>query len=379
MCAFSDIGTFFKGSGISKEQLSEDGTPCILYGELYTKYKSEVIREVKSKTAINTKGLVFSKANDVIIPSSGETAIDISTACCVTLDNVLLGGDLNVIRPHGHNGSFISYQLNERRKYDIAKVAQGIAIIHLYNESLKKIKVSVPTDINEENKIVALLSLLDARIETQSQIIKELESLIKRFSRTYHNSVEKKEYKISELGRPFRAMALSKDDLSIEGKKCILYGELFTKYDCVIDEVVSYTEDASANQTLSGENDLLFPASTTVDAVSLISPSAISIKNVILGGDLFGLRLHSGFNNEYVSYAINHIYKRELAKYAQGSTIVHLYYNDIKNVKLELPDLDAQNFFANLMRLLKSKIRNEQNLLSAYQKQKKYLLSQMFI
>ena len=71
------IADITKGSGISKEQLSNQGTPCILYGELYTKYKSEIINEVYSKTSLNPSSLVKSQANDVIIPCSGETAIDI--------------------------------------------------------------------------------------------------------------------------------------------------------------------------------------------------------------------------------------------------------------------------------------------------------------
>ena len=50
--------------------------PCILYGELYTKYKSEIIKQVESKTDINGSKLKRSKANDVIIPCSGETAVD---------------------------------------------------------------------------------------------------------------------------------------------------------------------------------------------------------------------------------------------------------------------------------------------------------------
>ena len=78
-----DIADFSKGSGISKEQLSEKGEPCILYGELYTKYKSEVIFDIISKTDIDNTKLVKSQANDVIIPSSGETAEDIATARCV--------------------------------------------------------------------------------------------------------------------------------------------------------------------------------------------------------------------------------------------------------------------------------------------------------
>lgn len=53
-----NIASISKGSGISKEQLSDSGLPCILYGELYTKYKSEVITDIYSKTDIETKGLV---------------------------------------------------------------------------------------------------------------------------------------------------------------------------------------------------------------------------------------------------------------------------------------------------------------------------------
>ena len=140
-----NIATLSKGIGISKEQLSEDGEPCILYGELYTKYKSEIIKHVESKTDIDSSKLKRSKANDVIIPCSGETAVDIATARCVPFDNILLGGDLNVISLHKYDGAFMSYQLNGKRKYDIARVAQGVSIVHLYGEHLKAIKTYNPT------------------------------------------------------------------------------------------------------------------------------------------------------------------------------------------------------------------------------------------
>ena len=126
------IAELSKGVGISKEQLSEDGEPCILYGELYTKYKSEIIHKVISKTNIESSNLKRSKRNDVIIPCSGETAIDIAVARCVPFDNILLGGDLNIIRLHKDDGAFMAYQLNGKRKIDIAKLAQGVSVVHLY-------------------------------------------------------------------------------------------------------------------------------------------------------------------------------------------------------------------------------------------------------
>ena len=103
-----EIATLSKGVGISKEQLSNDGEPCILYGELYTKYKSEIIKEVDSRTNIDNSKLKRSKANDVIIPCSGETAVDIATARCVPFDNILLGGDLNIISLYQYDGAFMS-------------------------------------------------------------------------------------------------------------------------------------------------------------------------------------------------------------------------------------------------------------------------------
>ena len=174
----ADIADLYKGTGISKEQLSDDGEPCILYGELYTKYKSETIREVISKTNIDNTKLVRSKANDVIIPCSGETAEDIAIARCVLNGNILLGGDLNIIRLHGYDGAFMSYQLNGRRKYDIAKVAQGVSVVHLYGEHLKGVKTFNPC-LEEQKKIAGLLALLDERIATQNKIIDKLQSLIK--------------------------------------------------------------------------------------------------------------------------------------------------------------------------------------------------------
>ncbi len=171
-----DIAELYKGVGISKDQLSDDGKPCILYGELYTKYKSEIINEIISKTNIDTTKLVRSKANDVIIPCSGETAEDIATARCVLNDNIFLGGDLNIVRLYRYDGAFISYQLNGKRKYDIAKVAQGVSVVHLYGEHLKNVQTFNP-GIEEQKKISRLLSILDERIATQNKIIEDLKKL----------------------------------------------------------------------------------------------------------------------------------------------------------------------------------------------------------
>lgn len=367
----------YKGTGISKDQLSDDGEPCILYGELYTKYKSETIREVISKTNIDNTKLVRSKANDVIIPCSGETAEDIATARCVLNGNILLGGDLNIIRLHGYDGAFMSYQLNGRRKYDIAKVAQGVSVVHLYGEHLKGVKTINPC-LEEQKKIAKLLSLLDERIATQNKIIEDLKKLKSAIIEKHYGQVKKQTTRIADLGEPFSVGSLAKDDLVEIGSPCVIYGELFTTYGEIIFHIESYTNKTDG-MILSKKGDLLFPSSTTVDAMSLIAPSVVNVDGVVLGGDMFGIHISHNYNAQYLSYYFNHIAKKQLAKFAKGSTIIHLHYTDIEKAKLLLPSLEEQNRMAKCLVALDKKVSVEQNLLSSLTCQKSYLLQQMFI
>ena len=169
-----DIAQFYKGKGISKNDVTDNGTiPCIRYGELYTHYK-EVIDEVTSYTDLSIDDLFMSKANDIIIPSSGETKEDIATASCVLRNNVALGGDINVIRT-SNNGVFLSYYLNNAKKHDIAKIAQGISIIHLYNEQLRNLSIELP-DLEEQQKIAECLSSIDSYISSISEKVEQLKA-----------------------------------------------------------------------------------------------------------------------------------------------------------------------------------------------------------
>ena len=205
----------------------------------------------------------------------------------------------------------------------------------------------------------------------------EQKSLIKGLYTQLQSKSAKKKYRICDIVKCHSVGLLSKENLTESGsKKCILYGELFTTYDEVINEIKSRT---NVDGYISQGNEILFPSSTTVDAMSLIAPSALNEKGILLGGDMFVLELLPGFNNEYISYYLNTIAKRNLAKYAQGTTITHLYFEHIKNVLLYLPDITIQLSVASKMRKLKTKIQIEKEMLLALQKQKAFLLQSMFI
>lgn len=131
--------------------------------------------------------------------------------------------------------------------------------------------------------------------------------------------------------------------------------------------------------TFSKKGDLLFPSSTTVDSVSLIAPSAIDIDNVVLGGDMFGIHISSDYNAQYLSYYFNHIAKKQFAKYAKGSTIIHLHYKDIEKAQLLLPCLEEQNKIAVCLVSLNERIAVENKFLKSLACQKSYLVEHMFI
>lgn len=173
-----DIAEFSKGSGYSKGDLIESGTPIILYGRLYTKYEtsiSEVDTYVEAKD-----GSVYSKGGEVIVPASGETAEDIARAATVDKSGVILGGDLNVVSPNEDiNSAFLAISISHgNSQRELAKKAQGKSIVHIHNEEIKNLVVPFPTKA-EQNKIVEYFSSLDNLITLHQRKCEETKKLKK--------------------------------------------------------------------------------------------------------------------------------------------------------------------------------------------------------
>ncbi len=167
-----DIGTFIKGAPLSKADISSDGTPFILYGELYTTY-NEVISKVVRKTQASVDKQYYSQIGDVIIPTSGETPEEISTASCVMLPDIILAGDLNIYRCTQVDGRIMSYILNHVVNDRIARVAQGKSIVHVQATEISKIEITYP-DLISQKKLIETFDAITARID---QSIRELELL----------------------------------------------------------------------------------------------------------------------------------------------------------------------------------------------------------
>ena len=376
-CKLGDIAILTKGSGISKDQRSATGTPCILYGELYTTYKSEVIDYVVSKTDISDKNLVRSCANDIIIPSSGETAIDISTARCVLSPDVLLGGDLNIIRLNDGDGRFFSYQLNGVRKYDIAKIAQGVSVVHLYGESIKGLTVSFPSN-KEQQKISTLLSLIDERIATQSKLIEDLKKLKSAIIDYAISSIDADFIKFSSLyeiagegGTPTTSNASFYDNGKIP---FIKIDDLKKKYLTENKDFITELGLQKSSAWLVPSRSILFSNGATIGEIT-ITTYPVCTKQGILG-----IVPKSNIDVEFLYYFMSSSYFKEaISRIVTEGTMKTAYLKDINNIRCPIPTKGKQQEIAQMPSALSSKIDFEQSILKLFYAQKQYLLRQMFI
>jgi type I restriction enzyme S subunit len=165
---------FKKGRGLSKDLVTPNGLyPCILYGELYTRY-TEVIRKVVGRT--NANDGFPSKSGDVLLPASTTTTgIDLANATALLESDVLLSGDINVLRPKNPKQSapFFAYLLTHVLKHQIASQAQGITIVHLYAGHLKPLNVYVP-DVDEQHEIAHIILEADEEVQRYHKLLSAL-------------------------------------------------------------------------------------------------------------------------------------------------------------------------------------------------------------
>ena len=357
--------------------MTDTGEPCILYGELYTKYKSEIISDIFSKTDIDTRKLVKSKANDVIIPCSGETAVDIATARCVPYDNILLGGDLNIIRLYDCDGSFMSYQLNGKRKYDIAKVAQGVSVVHLYGDHLKGVKTYNPC-LEEQKKIVRLLSLLDERIATQSKIIDKLQSLIKGINqRVFKNSGNN--YKLGEICE-IRSGYSGSQLLSKKGLK-VSRIETISGHKVNMERVGYVAPFESSENYRLRVGDILF---SNINSVEYIGNTAFIDKDYDLYHGMNLLRLTPNHMVVipfylYLLLNTNRMLNRFKTICNKAVSQASINQTELGKTVVQIPPINTQEQICELYQALYTKLETESHTKSLFQNQKQYLLRQMFI
>jgi type I restriction enzyme S subunit len=191
MTRVSNFGTFFKGNGIKKDEVKDEGIPCIRYGEIYTKYDRIVYCPISFIDLETSKNSIQIKKGDILFTGSGETLVDIGKSLLYYGDeNIFVGGDIIVLRlKEGNNPLYLSYLLNSSFvQYQKSLMGRGEIIVHIYSKNIKEIKTPIPP-LKEQLQIVEHLDTKTKEIDDLVQLEQKKIDLLKEYRQSLISEV----------------------------------------------------------------------------------------------------------------------------------------------------------------------------------------------
>jgi len=161
------IGSFFKGGGGTKDDETNEGVPCVRYGDLYTEHQFSITRtraRISEEVTENYRQLVF---GDVLFAGSGETIEEIGkSAVNLIKGRAYCGGDVIVFRPAVEtNAAYLGYAADcQPAVYQKACMGRGVTVMHIYSRELKLLLIPVPP-VGEQQAIAAFLDRETGKID----------------------------------------------------------------------------------------------------------------------------------------------------------------------------------------------------------------------
>ena len=370
-----DFGSFTKGKGITKEQLSETGFNCIRYGEIYTTH-DYIIKKFTSfideSVALISKEI---KKGDILFAGSGETIEEIGKAVAYLGDEkAFAGGDVIILNTNNINVECLSYAL----EIDVVKkqkrvLGQGNSVVHIYSKDLSKLKLPIPP-LPEQKAIADCLSTWDKAIEKQNALIAQ------------------KELSKKALGQKL-----------LTGKLRIKKFENEKWIELKADKIFRNNTDKSHNGELeilsaSQERGIVSRSSNNID-IKYDENSLVSYKKVEVGDYVISLRSFQGGieYSEYegivspaytilkeivpISKVFYKVYFKTETFINRLNTIIYgirdgkqISFKDFATLKIPYPSIDEQNAIANVLHCADAELQLLKSKLSQLKEQKKGMM-----
>lgn len=382
-----NLAKFFKGSGYTKQDIVKSGTPIIFYGRLYTKYET-IISKVDTFVDLRNNSVV-SEGDEVIVPSSGESAEDIARASFVKMPGIILGGDLNIIKPSASvSPSFLALTIsNGNQKKELAKKAQGKSIVHLHNSDLKEVILTYPP-IEEQQKIGDFFKQLDDTIALHQKLVEQQQQYKKAMLQKMFPQKGERVPKIRFEGftgaweiRKFKDFISKAGKKNSSGKDYVSYsvsnklglvrqGEQFEGRR--LDDL-----DKTAYKLVNPNEFAYNPARINVGSIGFNNLGS----TVIVSSLYVVLKMSDKINNEYILQFIKSAnFIKEVQKNTEGSVREYLFYENFKNIRFPYPsNYEEQQKIGSFFKKLDDTIALHQKKLEDYQQLKKALLKRMFV
>lgn len=179
-----------------------------------------------------------------------------------------------------------------------------------------------------------------------------------------------------DLGEILKSRGGSKADEVEQGTPVIRYGELYTRHHDLVREFHSFIpEERTGGYTRLRAGDILFAGSG--ETLEEIGKSAVFLGpgRVFAGGDLLILRPGEGVDPLFVGYASNSpSVVTQKARMGQGSSVMHLYAHNLREVELLLPPLPEQKKIAAILSSVDDAIAATRKVIEQTERLKKGLL-----
>lgn len=384
---------FSKGYGYSKGDLEDSGNPIILYGRLYTNYKTEIY---DVDTFVNAKpGSVYSRGGEVIVPASGETAEDISIASVVIREGIILGGDLNVITPaRDLDSMFLALSISYGKPHDdMAKMAQGKSVVHLHNSDLEKIDLTYPIH-EEQAKISSFFRRLDSIITLHQSKLEKLKNvkkscLEKMFPKNGSKYPEVRfkgftddweQRKLGDLSESFEyGLNAAAKEYDGENKYIRITDINDDSRIFMQDNVTSPDADLSnADNYKLKEGDILFARTGASVGKSYIYKDFDGL--VYYAGFLIRVRIKPEYDAEYVfQNTLTSDYEKYIRITSQRSGQPGVNAQEYAELPIMVPSLEEQKKIGSFLRQLDNTITLHQRKLEKLKQFKQAMLHNMFV
>ena len=365
----SEVCSFFSGGtpSSSKKEYYGGSIPFIRSGEIHVN---------KTELFITEEGLNNSAAKKVVIGDLllalyGATSGDIA----ISQINGAINQAILCIRTT-QNKKFVESVWKKHVNKLLQTYLQG-GQGNLSADIVKNISFYLTSNI-EQNKLARFVSLLDERIATQNKIIEDLKLLKSAIIDYAVNSLDIDTVKFSSLyktagegGTP----STSSVDFYKNGQiPFVKIDDLKQKYLTENKDFITELGLQKSSAWLVPTNSILFSNGATIGEIS-ITTYPVCTKQGILG-----IVPKSHVDVEFLYYFMSSTYfRKEVCRIMTEGTMKTAYLKDINNIPCPIPTKETQQEIAKMPSLLNSKIELEQDILDTLNKQKQYLLRQMFI
>ena len=384
MCKVSDLLDFYSTNSLSWDQL-EYGTDNMLnlhYGLIHVglptmvDLSKDILPAIKKEN--KPKNFELCKEGDIAFADASEDTNEVAKAIeFYTLEDKAVVCGLHTI--HGRdksNKTVVGYKgyafSSTAFHHQIRRIAQGTKIYSISAKNFDECYIGIPSK-EEQTKIAKLLRLIDERIATQSKLIEDLKKLKSAIIEIEYTPNTKT---TSPIGDVIEQISKRNKNNAIQNVLSVSNRQGFIKQSEQFENRNVASEDTS-NYKIVEQNDFAFnPARINVGSIARLT----TFEKGIVSPMYVCFRTQENVAPEYIDYFFEskHFYCK-IQKRLEGSVRQCLSFEGLCNIPLSLPSFEIQQRIGKRIFTLEQKIKMETDLLELLNKQKQYLLRQMFI